>query len=163
MKRTSIFAIGLAVLVTAPALAQPAPHYVPTDPIVDNSLGSTDPRAAPMPMPGPQRHMSDGYEIVSGGVTGEERTALDAAERSKSVKLVLAATNGDYLADAAITVSDAHGREVARTDDAIGPYVYIALPPGTYTVTATLSGEMRTQKVTAGPGQHRYTLRFRSQ
>ena len=171
---SSLMAIGLTLAVAAPAQAQYL--QVPQGAMVDNSLDATmQPRSNTQPMPMQQAPMrqpmqdsqataqaTQRYETVTGGVTGEERAGLDASQRGKSVKLVFAATNGEYFGDVMVAIKDAKGEEVSNFK-ADGPFAFIALPTGNYTVTAMVGSQTRTQKIVAGKVQKTYTIRFAPQ
>lgn len=167
-----------ALLLTAYAVPASAQYlHLPEPNIVDNSIPGSI-HATPMPaselpqataasnvnldqQTGGGMVANQRYETVTGGVTGEDRAALDAAQRGKSLKLVFAATNGEYLGDVNVSIKGSAG-EVSNFK-ADGPYNYVALPAGNYTVTAMSNGETRTQKVTVGKGQKSYVIRFSPQ
>ncbi len=167
--KISLLGIALTTALAIPAHAQYL--QVPQGAVVDNSLDQTMQPHTTMTAPMGAMHTQDAaapmqasqkYETVSGGVTGEERAELDASQRGKSVKLVFAATNGEYLGDVMVTIKTAKGEEISNFK-ADGPYVFIALPAGTYSLTAVAGAETRTQKVTASKGQRAYTIRFSPQ
>src|SRR5688572_10076755 len=81
----------------------------------------------------------DGVSFVSGGVGENSVAALRARESEFNLKLVFTLTEGEYLADVGVKISDTAGKTVIEhvTD---GPIFMARLPPGTYTVAATYSG-----------------------
>lgn len=82
-----------------------------------------------------------------GGAGVEEREALGALERETNLKLVFVTQKrGGYLADVALTVQDAGGRERLRTL-APGPVCMLALPAGRYRLVAAYGGERRNAAV----------------
>ena len=60
----------------------------------------------------------------------------DPRWKSFPVKLVFAASNGDFLGDPNVTVSDGSGKQVFQAQ-CNGPWVLIELPAGSYKVHAT--------------------------
>jgi hypothetical protein len=71
---------------------------------------------------------------------------IAAVQQRYSLKLVFAQTNGEYLADVGVQVSDIKGNTVVETSSA-GPVLLINLMPGSYTVRASLNGETKTQHI----------------
>jgi hypothetical protein len=90
--------------------------------------------------------------VLSGGVGAGEREQLAQQARGYELKLVFTSTKGAYLADVPVQVRDGKGNVVA---DAVsqGPWMFVDLPPGTYTVKATSDGKSETRKVTLGKNQ----------
>jgi hypothetical protein len=96
---------------------------------------------------------------VSGGVGAESREELTAQEKDYNLKVVVAATSGDYLADVQLVIeSGRSGRMLDTKMD--GPILLAKLPPGTYTVKATSDAQPQTKTVTV-TGDGLRTLDFR--
>lgn len=76
---------------------------------------------------------SDGVVIWTGGVSLEERAAAPA----EGTKLQFFGREGNYLSDVTVVVKDADGRELVNTMT-LGPWLILDLPPGRYSVLATL-------------------------
>ncbi len=97
---------------------------------------------------------SSGWAYVSGGATYEEQVELHAARRGYSLWVVTAARkSGAYLADVQVHVRDAAQREVF--DRALdGPWLFLDLPPGAYTVEAVLGGQTQRGRTTIHRGDH---------
>ena len=91
----------------------------------------------------------DGVSFISGGVGENSVAALKAREGEFNLKLVFTLTEGAYLADVGVKITDAAGRAVIEhvTD---GPIFMARLPAGTYTVAATYNGKPQVRKVTVG-------------
>ena len=97
--------------------------------------------------PLPQARTQGSIDYVTGGVGKEEADALKLASRDYSLTLELASsgptpdghTMGAYVANAAVVIRDAQGREVlnTRTD---GPLLLAQLPAGRYSVSAEWNG-----------------------
>ena len=100
--------------------------------------------------------------FVSGGVGESSIAALKAREREFNLKVVLTLTEGNYLADVGVRVTDASGKTVIEhvTD---GPIFMARLPRGSYTVTATYNGKTQTRKVTVGERLQTAYLRWPSE
>ncbi len=84
--------------------------------------------------------------IISGGVSASGMTAIDQAQNNYRLKLVYTEPNGDYLANVKVAVRNHAGQTVAKTESS-GPVVLMNLTPGTYTVTSSLDGAVKTEKV----------------
>ncbi|HWI15119.1 MAG TPA: carboxypeptidase-like regulatory domain-containing protein [Burkholderiales bacterium] len=96
--------------------------------------------------------------VVSGGVGSGAREELAQQARGYELKLVFTSEKGAYLADVPVQVTDAKGNVVV---DAVsqGPWMFVDLSPGTYTVKATYDGRSETRRVSVATGQK--TLQFR--
>ena len=100
-----------------------------------------------------------GIPYVSGGIGSDEREKLAAIGKNYSLKLVFAIKGGEYLADVKVEISDSIGKKVI---DAVadGPWFFANLPPGKYTVTVTMMGKEKQNRVDIVKGQKQTTLRF---
>lgn len=83
--------------------------------------------------------------FLTGGIGLGEREALtqEAAQGGYNLKVVTAAAGGAYVADVSVHISDRQGTEVLQTA-LDGPWLFVKLPPGKYTVIA--SDGKQTQK-----------------
>jgi hypothetical protein len=95
---------------------------------------------------------SEQARVLSGGVGAGERERLAQEARDYDLKLVFTSTKGAYLADVPVQVMDGKGHVVA---DAVsqGPWMFVDLPHGNYTIKATFDGKSETRKVTVGKSQ----------
>ena len=100
-----------------------------------------------------------GIPYVSGGVGLDEREQFDAISKNYNLKLVFAGKRGEYTADVRVEILDRIGKKVL---DAVadGPWFFSKLPPGKYTVTVTMMGKEKQQRVNIGKNQKQTTLRF---
>lgn len=89
--------------------------------------------------------------FVSGGAGDEDRDALKQVESQYNLRLLFAARNGDYLADIAVTLSDARGNAVLDTI-ADGPIFYARVPPGRYRLTVSNQGQSQSRNISVGGG-----------
>jgi hypothetical protein len=89
------------------------------------------PALAAAPASGP----AQGLPPLSAGVSAEDR----APHPEYPLKLIFAVAGGVYLADIQVRVTDAGGAEVLRAHSP-GPWLFVHLPAGRYTVRATRPG-----------------------
>lgn len=85
--------------------------------------------------------------FVSGGVGDDSDARMHARFADFNLRLLFAAIDGHYLADVAVTISDAGGSRVLDTV-AQGPWLLASIAPGRYVVTAQYDGRTVTQKTT---------------
>lgn len=102
---------------------------------------------------------NDNYVIWSGGVGIDERAT--SPNLKDHIKLVFFENSGPYLANIAVTLTDASGRQVAE-QIVNGPWLILNLPDGKYTVTATRisSGERQRVSFEAGDSGQEIALMF---
>lgn len=99
-------------------------------------------------------------KFVSGGVSDDSAERMAALGKEFNLKLLFAAKDGHYLADVAVTISDAGNRKVL---DAVseGPFLFAQLAPGKYAVTATYAGLAQTSSTTiAATGRRELVFRW---
>lgn len=98
---------------------------------------------------------SSAAEVVSGGVGMEAREQLRQRAEDYELKLVFAATpSGDYLAEIPVTITDRRGNKVVEAVSE-GPWMYVELPSGAYTVRADHAGQTQTRQVSVRAGSQR--------
>jgi hypothetical protein len=73
-------------------------------------------------------------------------------ESQFNLALQFSAQGGAFLSGVRVEILDRSGRTVL---DAVteGPFFYAALPPGTYSVTASVEGQSTRRSVTVGAGR----------
>jgi hypothetical protein len=91
-----------------------------------------------------------GFPYLSGGISTDEREVMEAWGKAYNVKLSFAEKKGPYLSDVKLTIEAAKGSEII-TMTTTGPWFYIQLPAGAYTVKATLNGVTKEIKNLAVP------------
>jgi len=92
----------------------------------------------------------EGVPYLSGGIGLDEREYITRTLAADyNLKLELAASNGDYVADVDVQVRDSSGQTVLRAT-AQGPWLFARLSPGRYTVEATAEGRSFTKTVSIG-------------
>ncbi len=89
---------------------------------------------------------ASGVAYIAGGVGESGRAEIEAVQAQYSLKLVFAYTNGEFLAQVKVVISDAAGKTLVSTD-ADGPWLLVDLPAGTYKVDATVNGQTKTEQV----------------
>lgn len=90
-------------------------------------------------------HAAD-VPFVTGGTGADERADLQAKEKDYNLKIVAAATSGDYVADVWVVIESAAKKSVLETK-MDGPILLAKLPPGTYTIKATYGPSTQTRTV----------------
>ena len=96
---------------------------------------------------------------ISGGVGSDSREELLAKESEYNLKVIVAATSGDYLANVQIVIDSARNERVLdATMD--GPILLAKLAPGTYMIRATSDAQPQTRSVTI-PAQGLRQVDFR--
>jgi len=84
---------------------------------------------------------------VSGGVGADSREELLAKEKDYNLKIIVAATSGDFLADVKIVIESARNERVLDATME-GPILLATLAPGTYTIRATSDAQTQAKTVT---------------
>jgi len=115
------------------------------------------------------RGQSDtGIEYVSGGIGQSELRALHA-ERARYTLWVATVSKGSgaYLSDVELRITNLDTNRVVLLQTLDGPWLFAALPPGHYAISATAraegsdAAETITTRVQVRPGDHRQAvLRF---
>jgi hypothetical protein len=85
-----------------------------------------------------------GVPYLSGGVGLDERDALRARARDYNLTLSFAEKTGNYLSDVEVVIKDAQGNTALETVSE-GPWFFVKLPAGSYTVIATTMGKTHQQ------------------
>lgn len=125
----------------------------------------------PQPVVEPVRaRTADGYELLSGGVTLEDRIAMHAERGRYSLWVAtVAKPSGAYLVDASLRIIHLETKRLILERKMEGPWLFVALPEGRYEVSAairdadaeqnqTLATRVNIQKT----GQRQAVLRFDS-
>lgn len=86
----------------------------------------------------------NGIRWVSGGVGAEERAEIEALQDQYTLKAVFAAKQETaFAADVSFAIKSDSG--VLAEGMTSGPWLLVALPPGTYQIEATSKGQTQTQ------------------
>jgi hypothetical protein len=86
-----------------------------------------------------------GVPFMSGGIGVEERNQMRQAAKSYNLGLSFAGKSRGYLTDVSVVITDDKGQQVLSAANT-GPWFYVQLPPGKYTVKATYNGKVREVK-----------------
>jgi len=98
----------------------------------------------------PPSHRAGASSFVCGGVGTDEQGAMKAAASQHDMMLTFATSNGAYLSDVDVKISDSHGAVVLSAKCG-GPIMLVDLPAGTgWHVTAT-SPDGQVRQKTLGP------------
>ena len=102
-------------------------------------------------------------KFVSGGVSDDSAERMAALGKEFNLKLLFAAKDGHYLADVAVSISDAGNRKILDTISE-GPFLLAQLPPGKYAISATYAGAAQTRNTTiAATGRRELIFRWEEQ
>jgi len=85
---------------------------------------------------------SQGFPYLFGGVGSDEREAIEERAKGYNLKLIFAEKRGAFVSGVTVTIANAKGVEIAALKTE-GPWFYIQLPPGDYSIKARLKGEMK--------------------
>ena len=86
-------------------------------------------------------------KFISGGVSDDSAERMAARGKEFNLKLLFAAKDGHYLADVAVSISDAGNRKILDTVSE-GPFLLAQLPPGKYAISATYAGAAQIRNTT---------------
>ena len=87
------------------------------------------------------REKSDaGVAYMTGGIGIAEREAMESQGRDYNLKLSFSEKSGVYLTDVGVVVENRNGDEMVNITTN-GPWLYLQLPRGSYTVKSTYNGE----------------------
>jgi hypothetical protein len=96
-------------------------------------------------------------EAVCTGISSDARA--DPRWAAYPLRIEVVGANGEYLADAQVTLSK--DDEALAAVNCGGPWVLFKVMPGAYGVSAEIGGTTKTARVTVGgSGQARVVLRF---
>jgi hypothetical protein len=104
---------------------------------------------------------SDGIAFAAGGVSVSEQQDLERHKDRFSLWVTTAAKkSGAYLADVQVKISDGAGKVLFNAPIS-GPWLFIDLPPGRYTVEATHRGKPQTRNAQIRAGdRHQMVFHF---
>lgn len=83
-----------------------------------------------------------GFPYLFGGLSSNEREAMEERAKGYNVKLVFAAKDGAFISGVSMMIATTERAEIVslKTD---GPWFFIGLPVGEYLVKATFRGETK--------------------
>lgn len=89
---------------------------------------------------------------LSGGIGAAEIAYFKQLKEDYTLKLLTANKEGHLVSEVTVVIQDAVGKNIA-TLPLVGPYLLVKLPPGRYTLVASLEGREVTRAVTVTPGK----------
>jgi hypothetical protein len=92
---------------------------------------------------------SNGVPYASGGIGLESRQTLQGKQSGYNLMVILSRKDGHFLGGAAVSIRNLEGKTVFDID-AKGPWIFAKLPPGSYTVEATVRNVTRKEQVVIG-------------
>lgn len=104
------------------------------------------------PRSGIQVREDRGIRYVSGGIGVSERDELSALSHQFNLRLLFAMQAGNYLADVRVNIINARGETVFSAKSE-GPWFFVQLPPGAYTVDVDALGRTQGQTVRINSGR----------
>jgi hypothetical protein len=140
---------AMQVVPPPPSYPSPQQAVTPAMPPMQNQAQQQAPST-----PALQTQQQGNITFVSGGASSDDRDALKQIESQYNLRLMFAARNGDYLANIAVTLSDARGNAVLDTI-AEGPIFYAHVPPGRYRLTVSNQGQSQNRDLTISKGATR--------
>lgn len=113
----------------------------------------------------PQLQSNGAVDYISGGIGKDEADALKQQSADYALTLEFASARsaegdtrpGAYLADVAVDIRDAQGRQMLDTTSQ-GPLLLVRLPPGDYTVQAEWNGVRKQHSVDLPEGARRHVV-----
>lgn len=101
-----------------------------------------------------QRQDQNGVVYLSGGIGEDEAKAIQQATGYNLHMTFSVGVENKYVPDVDVVIHNAQGQTLLTLTQA-GPLVYVQLPPGKYTVTATREGEARRDTTDVASGTAR--------
>ncbi len=92
-----------------------------------------------------------GLSYITGGVGIDEEQKIKEIGKDYTLQILVAQKN-KFLSDVAITIMDADNQLVLETK-MDGPYIFVNLEPGKYTINAEGFGESFTRKIKIKAGK----------
>jgi hypothetical protein len=83
-----------------------------------------------------------GVAYMTGGIGIGEREVMESWGQDYNLKLSFAEKIGVYLTDVGVVVTDRNGSEIINITTN-GPWLYLQLPPGSYTVKSTYNDAVK--------------------
>ncbi|WP_373421814.1 carboxypeptidase regulatory-like domain-containing protein [Burkholderia multivorans] len=97
----------------------------------------------------PEPATQNGVEYVTGGIGADEAATFRDAARRYNLRLTFVSKAGEYLSDVDVTIA-AGSRQVLTVRTA-GPFLYVRVPAGRYTISARDRRVHETRPVTVAP------------
>lgn len=89
-----------------------------------------------------------GIHYATGGISIEERIAMNKINENYNLRLIFALKSGHYLTDIQVDTQNTNGERLLFKESN-GPLFLVNLPEGRYTITATHKADTIVRKVNA--------------
>lgn len=109
--------------------------------------------------PVPRVERAGGISYVNGGAGEEARAVIDRLSPDFALRNVFSGQGGQYVVAERVTLQNTSGGEPVVIRDA-GPILMISLPPGRYTMEATVGGQSQRKIVQVGSAPTRVDWRW---
>lgn len=109
--------------------------------------------------PVPRVERAGGISYVNGGAGEEARAVIDRLSPDFALRNVFSGQGGQYVVAERVTLQNTSGGEPVVIRDA-GPILMISLPPGRYTMEATVGGQSQRKIVQVGSAPTRVHWRW---
>ena len=86
---------------------------------------------------------ASGFPYIAGGIGSDERNKMEEMGKDFNLKIAFAVDDGSFLANIDLVIEDAKGQLVIATK-VPGPWFFIRLTTGTYTIKATYKQVVKT-------------------
>lgn len=170
----ALAALALAARAQVPASAAASGVQESTDPAkaaaVERAAAELKRKPPPAPVVIVRTTTADGYALLSGGITREDRVAMHAERQRYSLWVAtVAKPSGAYLADVDLRITRLPAKTPVLERKMEGPWLLLALPAGSYEVSGSYSEAgadkpqtLHTRVQIAAKGQRQAVLRFDS-
>lgn len=171
---TALACLALAAQAQTPAPAAASGVQESTDPAkaaaVERAAAELKRKPPPAPVVIVRTSTADGYALMSGGITREDRVAMHAERQRYSLWVAtVGKPSGAYLADVDLRITRLPAKTVVLERKMEGPWLLLALPAGSYDVSGSYreAGAEKPQTLSArvqiaAKGQRQAVLRFDS-
>ena len=86
---------------------------------------------------------------ITGGVTVDERDVMKPLAKDYNLRMSFALSVGNYVSDVKVTVMS--GKKTVLDVVSDGPFLYVKLPAGKYSINAEYEGKTVRKSATIGP------------
>lgn len=100
-------------------------------------------------MPAPETQ--NGITFVTGGVGRDRVEAFRQAAPDFNLRATFSAQGGAFLAKVGVELRDAQGKPLVKTTTQ-GPFFFAKVPPGTYTLVASVRDQTAQRQLVVSPG-----------